>query len=228
MMKPTPKRQQGFTIVELMIATLVFSMVLLVITFGVIYFTKSYYTGLNRSAVQNLARFTMKTVTESVQFTGSAIATSTDTGGNYFCAGNKEYIFNLGVQYGGGTPTAANPGLLQEPVASGCPAPTASTYADTNAQQLLGSKLRVVYFSLTNLGGQLYLIQLTLAYGDNDQLCAPVGAPGSCAAGAAALADNQLDTSDVVCKSQAGSEYCAVSSLSATVERRLQSGQLSG
>ena len=52
----TQSSQSGFTIVELMIATLVFAMVLLVITVGVMSFTRAYYRGINQSNTQRVAR----------------------------------------------------------------------------------------------------------------------------------------------------------------------------
>jgi len=45
--------QSGFTLVELMIATMVFSVILLVITYGVVRFTNSYYKGLNSSTTNS-------------------------------------------------------------------------------------------------------------------------------------------------------------------------------
>jgi prepilin-type N-terminal cleavage/methylation domain-containing protein len=202
------KHQAGFTIIELMIATLVFSVILVIITAGVLYFSNTYYASLNRASMQNTARGIVKDVTESIQFTGTAIATSDDTGANYFCAGNKIYVFQPGVMYGGGTPTAANPGLYVTPQNSGCPPLSATDYNNPNAQQLLGSKMRISAFNLKETADGMYTVSLTLAFGEDDLLTATTG-------------------NDVACKSQIGYQFCAVSSLNATVQRRLQDSQLS-
>jgi prepilin-type N-terminal cleavage/methylation domain-containing protein len=200
------RTQSGFTIIELMIATLVFSVILVLITTGVLYFTRSYYAGLNRINTQNTARAIVSDISQSIQFTGTAIATTDDTGASYFCAGGKIYVFKPGVQYQGGAATAANPGLYVVPQSSGC----ASLASYTNApgqQQLLGKGMRIAGLTVTKTGAQLYSINLTLLYGDDDLLSATTGVGAHC-------------------MSQDGSQYCAVSTLSTTVERRLQDSQL--
>lgn len=208
--KPTTKTQAGFTIVELMIATVVFSTVLVVITAGVLYFTRTYYASINRSNTQNAARAIIANISQAVQFTGTTIATSDDTGGSYFCAGGNIYTFVPGVRYMGGTATAANPGLYVVPQSSGCAALPATVGAYNNAagQQLLGSGMRIANLTLKNIGGQLYTISLTLLYGTDDLLTATTGSSANC-------------------KLQTGAQFCATSALTTSVERRLQDGQLS-
>ena len=197
---------RGFTIVELMIATAVFSAILILITTGVLYFSRSYYASINRSTTQNTARTIVSNISQAIQFTGVAIATTTDTGSSYFCAGGNEYAFKPGVQYQGGTASVTNPGLYVVP-ATGCPSAAGLNYNDPKSQQLLGKGMRIASMSVTKLGNQLYSISLTLAYGDDDLLSATTG-------------------SNVACKSQLGSQFCAVSSLNVTVQRRLQDSQL--
>lgn len=211
----TLHKQAGFTIVELMVATVVFSTVLIVITTGVMYFTRSYHASLNRSRVQNTARSITASISQGIQFTGTVIATTVDTSANpdssgvtYFCAGGKIYVFRAGQQYGGGQATQADPGLYVAPQPSGCTPLDSAGYNDSRGQQMLGPKMRITSLSLRNVSGQLYSISLTLAYGDDDLLTATTG-------------------SNVSCRSQAGSQFCAVSSLNTTVQRRLQDGQLS-
>jgi len=215
----TKQIQAGFTIIELMVATLVFSTILVIVTAGVLYFSRTYYASLNRSRVQNSARAIVDAISQGIQFTGTAIATTDDTvnsvtqltldplGDTYFCAGGKVYSFNPGVKYTGATATAANPGLYVAPVVSGCAPLAAGGYNNSQAQQLLGSGMRIANLKVTSVGSQLYSISLTLAYGDDDLISANTG-------------------SGVHCLSQAGSQFCAVSALNTTVQRRLQDSQL--
>lgn len=203
----TRYREAGFTIVELMVATVVFSTILVVITAGVMAFTRGYYAGLNRSKVQNTARNIVASVSQGIQFTGTVIATTEDTGSEYFCTGGKLYTFKTGVMYGGGTATAANPGLYVVPQPSGCAPLSSGDYNNPQGQQLLGPNMRIAGLAVQSVGSQMYRISLTLAYGDDDLLSATTG-------------------SDIRCLSQAGSQYCAVSSLNTTVHRRLQDNQL--
>lgn len=214
-------RSAGFTIVELMIATLVFSTILLLITVGVLYFTHTYYSSINRSTTQNTARAIISSVSQGIQFSGTPVATTADTGSNYFCAGGNMYIFKLGVQYQGATATATNPGLYVVPSPSGCASPAGVNYNRPDAQQLLGKGMRIANFTVTGIGSQLYAISLTVAYGDNDLLCAPQSVTGSCGNNTV-LTDGQLSAGDIACRAQTGSQFCAVSSFNTTVQQRVR------
>src|SRR5690349_14114335 len=93
--------QKGFTIVELMVATLVFSVVLLVVTVGIMQFTRSYYRGAIQAKTQDTARTVIDNITQSLQF-GLA---EPDIGVNpddqtigYFCAGGYRFAFTKGVK----------------------------------------------------------------------------------------------------------------------------------
>ena len=206
-MSASRHQQGGFTIVELMVATVVFSTVLVVITAGVMRFTSTYYGSLNRSKVQNTARNIVGGISQGIQFTGTTVATTVDTGADYFCTGGKLYTFKTGVKYTGGTATAANPGLYVVPQPSGCAALDSSGYNNPLGQQLLGPNMRIANLTISSVGSQLYRISLTLAYGDDDLLSATSG-------------------TGISCLSRAGSQYCAVSALNTTVHRRLQDNQL--
>lgn len=222
-------RQTGFTIVELMIATLVFSVILLVITYGVLRFTSAYYKGVNSSTTQDTARSVMDTVSQAIQFSGTQIVPTDGiggTGGGYFCAGGQIYVFKTGVPYDGAAPTASQPGLYVTADNGSCNF-AAVTYG--TGKELLGKNMRLVYLSVNNLSGQTYTVSVRLAYASgggavdgNDLLCAPTAQPGSCTS-ATVLTDAQLAAAgnDVICKLQTGSQFCAVSALSTTVLRRV-------
>ncbi len=218
------KHQNGFTIVELMIATVVFSTVMLVITVGVIQFSRIYYTSINRSRTQNVARTIVSQLSQAVQFTGVVITPSTidsGTGLDYFCAGGKIYTFRTGTQYTGDTASAGAPGLYVMPRPSGCSPLISAEYDDARGQQLLGKGMCISRLSLTSAaaaGSQMYNISLTLVYADYDLLAGTASATSCAPASSGAT---------VACKSGEGSQYCAVSPLNATVQRRLQDGQLS-
>lgn len=223
--------QAGFTIIELMIATLVFSIVLLVITYGVLRFTDAYYKGVNSSTTQDTARSIMDTISQAVQFSGSTIVPTDGPGatdGTYFCAANHIFVFVAGKQYMGGTPTATNPGLF-EATTDGCD-PSLVVYS--KGQELLGKHMRIANLQLTNDGSQSYTVSIRLAYssgGDpahdgDDLLCSP-SVNGSCTR-STPLTNFALP--DLMCKSQTGSQFCATSALSTTVVQRIASSELSG
>lgn len=208
--------ESGFTIVELMVASLIFSVVLIVITVGVIQFTNGYYRGINTTNTQTTAQAAIDYISQSAQFSsgGTAVGAS-----GYFCAGGKVFVYSPGKQFLG-TPSLADKGLYMMDN-------TAATCADpgvvSGGKELLGKNMRVIQVSVTAPTAPKYLsqVKLMIAYGDSDLLCAPTSSPGSCASGAATLGDPALTASDVVCKSQVGSQWCSIANLTAVAQQRL-------
>ncbi len=215
-------KQHGFTIVELMIATLVFSVILLVITYGVLSFTKNYYKGVNSSTTQNAGRTVIDAVTQAIQTSQTTVSTATGPGFggtvNTYCIGNVQFDFRLNAEL-----TNLNPDVLVEsPLqSSGC-----KSYASVSSsqQELLGPRMRVLAFTVSPITGlpssslQIYNITVQVAYGDDDQLCNSNSA-GDCAApgNSTHLEDpGEKDT----CKPGAGAQFCDVVTLNTTAQMR--------
>ncbi len=212
----------GFTIVELMIATLVFSMVLILITVGVLSFTKSYYRGINQSNTQSTARGIMEDVSQAIQFSGDAIApnigvtsgspaSDTTNISHGFCIGNQRYSYLLGKQlWDAGPPNASlHQGLhvllVDQPGSCGGQAPqnVASAPATVLGEQLQ-PRMRLAKLSVTPVGtGGLYKVTVRVVYGDDDLLNNPTGPNANCKV------------------SISGSQYCGQSELTTTVKRRI-------
>jgi hypothetical protein len=195
-------------------------MVLVVVTIGVMTFTRSYYKGITQSNTQNTARLVIENIAQAVQFSGddvtSPIGTSGSGGSVGFCIGNKRYSYREGWQLVDGTP---NVSLKQ--TSHALVVDQSGTCSGLNAQdvtkpvtgtELLSPKMRVAKLSLTQAGTSgMYKIVLRVVYGDADLLFSPSGN----AAGAAA--------SDATCRSAfAGSQFCAVSELSTVVSKRIE------
>ena len=211
--------ERGFTIVELMIASLVFSLILVMLTFGVISFSNRYYKGVNASLTQGSAREAIDAVAQAVQF-GTSDVTPTDPAKNYFCAGGNFFIYEQGVMYTGDTATTT--GLYMVPMTSAICAPPLPVVSATNGRQLLADRTRLTDISVVSTSPNTYTIDMTIAYGDNDLLCAPVSSAGSCGPGASTLPDTDLaGASDVQCKTISGSQFCAVSQISTAVHKRV-------
>lgn len=197
------KKQAGFTIVELMIATMVFSVILVTITVGVMYFTHSYYKGVYAGMTQNAARDISDAVTQAVQFgTGEPTAISTTTH-SYFCAGGYVFVYKVGEQYIASDTTAT--GMYMQPMTGNCDDSVTSPSPAASAQrrQLLGDRMRVTYLSLTGAGG-LYTLDIKVAYGDTDLLSDPTRGIGA----------------DIQCNIGTGSEYCAIARYTTSVSQR--------
>lgn len=196
--------EAGFTIIELTIATLVFSTILIVITSAVLSYTKSYYRGINVSATQNTTRNIVDIIGQSIQFSSDSNVITPGGfgpgGSTYFCAGGRQFVFIKGQQYN--PSSGLSYGMYSIPVSSGCASPPAITPAGST--QLLSKGMRVTDFSLIKSGSsRLYMLHLRIASGDDDLLTALTG-------------------SNVQCKSQNGSQFCAVSGVQTVVQGRLQ------
>lgn len=227
----TPTRlqsQQGFTIVELLIATVVFSVVLLIITVGVLNFTHAYYSGINSSNTQDTARSIVNSITQAVEFSGTTISptkpVSPGAATYYFCADNNTFVFTPGLLYNADKPSAANPGLYQ--AATNACDPTSVNYSQ--GRELLGENMRVVLLSVASgAEPRTYTVGVRLAYGDDDLLCAPRSAQGSCSSGTVLSTQQIANHDDVTCRLQTGFQFCAVAGLTTTVALRVSSSVLS-
>lgn len=107
----------GFTIVELMISTVVFSLVLLMCLAGIVQVSRAYYKGISHSRTQEAGRLVMEEISRTIQLSGSPVVSNPpaeeyhgpeipalDEEGNQvsydleeatgsFCAGNKLYSY---------------------------------------------------------------------------------------------------------------------------------------
>jgi prepilin-type N-terminal cleavage/methylation domain-containing protein len=223
------RRQAGFTVVELLIATVVFSMVLVIITSGIIRFTHEYYRGVHQSSTQTASRNVMSTIAQNFQYGGGKNdynpGQPTDADNNdYICIGDVQIDYKLGAQLG----TDSNYGVFVSTVnpANGC-----KTYSGQPGRELLSPKMR-----LTNLkivpSGNTYTITAGVAYGDLDLLCfrsiSPASGTGGCDDTAPSYisytnADWASNGATVSCRSGSASQFCAVAQLSTTVVARFES-----
>lgn len=110
-MSTTGDDRAGFTIVELMIATVVFSLVMLICLTGMVQVSRAYYKGITHSRTQEAARNLMHEITEIIKLSGSTIVVLdtiqpgpeipkepmdlTEEGAGAFCAGNRVYVYVL-------------------------------------------------------------------------------------------------------------------------------------
>jgi type II secretory pathway pseudopilin PulG len=236
--KDAASEEAGFTIIELLIATVVFSMVIVVILYGVLSFTHAYYGGINASTTQNTARSILNSIAQSIEFSGDTIVGTPislpGAGGQvYFCAGGVTYIYDWGLMYSG-SPSLSNPGLYA--VTGACAVPASIPTA--NGQELLTNGMRITALTVTpDSTGRLYTVSLGLAYGDSDLLCnvSKNGSQGGCIKGnglnqqgrtVTVDPTNVKNLNDVECQQTTGSEYCSHAALSTTVSLRVAGSAL--
>lgn len=204
-------KNKGFTIIELMIATLVFSVVLILITTGVLTFTKSYYRGINQSKTQNAARTILENVSQAIQFSGDVITVpiTSNNGSLGFCVGNQRYSYFLGGQlWDDGTPDAAqnqvgHSFVMDKPGSCGGLAAQNIRGAGVTGTELLQPRMRLSKLTVEQISGGLYRVTIRVVFGDDDLLNNPTGDDASCKV------------------SISGSQYCAQSELSTIVKKRI-------
>lgn len=228
----TKSNQQGFTIVELLIATLVFSTIILVITFGIIQFSRSYYRGVTTSNLQNTARSVIDSISQAIQFSGSDISSSAmsktvfddDTG--TYCLGGVQIDY---VLHSVRAKTGTVQHVLYSTPTGGGGACTHKAFDPNSSKDLVDVNMRIVSFGISSyVGGSssnLWKIQLKLAYGDDDLLCSPslsAATQGSCSSKTYPTSFSYINNNDLMCKLANGSQFCAVSALTTVVQKRVQ------
>jgi hypothetical protein len=224
------RRQAGFTIVELLIATVVFTLVLLVITSGVVHFTHAYYKGVHQSATQTTSRNVTNTIAQNLQYGGGknnynpGLPIDADKN-DFICIGDIQIDYELGAQLG----KDSNYGVLVSTInpATGCRAYNIGQ----SGRELLAPNMRLTNLKVENVGN-VYTITAGVAYGDLDLLCfrsvAPSTSQGGCDKTAlpfSAFTDANwyTDGTTVSCRNDNSSEFCAVSHLSTSVVARFES-----
>lgn len=190
---------RGFTVIELLIATSVFSTVLLLSTFGIMQVGRTYYKGVTIIRTQNAARNVMDTISQAIQFSGSKplgtnnpvspLPTAATTSGR-FCIGNTRYEYRIGSNVGNGGAMR-----VTENIASGCPA----DFAFNQGRELLAQNMRITRLVIVDNGNEDYSIQISVAYGETDL----------------------TNPATRLCNGGAGSQFCATSELNTTITRRI-------
>lgn len=237
-------RSDGFTIIELMIATSVLSIILLMVTVLMMNIGNLYFKGINQSRIQDNVRNLGDEISQQIQLGDNVLSASGDAadgnaGQNAFCIGLTRYTYIIGIQLTSQAPNnpptgPAYPHVLwrdKNPSPGGCSITgsskvnlTSSTpSADPNGTELIAPRSRLSSFSIVPSAGNTSPYALTIgeAYGDNDLLCSPSVA-NSCSSGTQMPNAADYTHGDLRCKGSLGDQFCATSSLSTSVVRRLK------
>lgn len=221
-----PHKEGGFTIVELMIATVVFSMVLLICSFAVIHIGRVYYRGLILNRTQDTARRVADDITRSVQYSNGVsdiegpVSDLDNNNINHLCIGQNRYTyFNFSEGESVAQGSTGHPHVLVKTVKrtsdEGCndrdAVPSisnddvypADNIRNDSATSLLGNNMRLVDFSVNYTGEGLTGVNLTISYGDDEDLF-------------------EEGSNFSICRGvNAGGQFCAVSSINTNIKGRL-------
>lgn len=225
--------EKGFTIIELMIATSVLSVMLVMVTVMMINIGNLYYKGISQSRIQDNVRSITDEVSKHLEL-GDNFFMRTSGSQAAYCIGSTRYTFILYKQIGDnpGAPDYQSKHVLwrdTNPTPGSCPAALPNLAAATPSSggtELMAPHSRLTEFTIT--GDSPYKVSISEAYGDNDLLCdngvigdcAKEPAPGSLVEKLAA-GTIPAPAGDIRCRGDVGQEFCATANLSTTVVKRL-------
>lgn len=236
------QKSSGFTIVELMIALSVLSVLLIISTLTLMNLGRMYVKGSNQANAQDTARNVINDLAAQLQLGGAQPnIDNTTTFGGYFCIGTTRYSYAVGRQVSD-SPDAdqTRHALWRDTMdSSTCPisAPLNlnSSLPSPNGRELIPEHMRLTQFNIQPISDKmgLYKLEVGVAYGDDDLLCNR-NAVHDCDSDwintHPAQHKNNLRPSDpnlaapqISCVNSEGHQFCAVSDLSITVARRLAS-----
>jgi len=213
------KNQQGFTILELLISTAVFSVVLLLCSTAIIQVGRMYYKGVIANRTQNASRNVVEDASQAVQLGSAAGSSFFDTGTQAYggitirsyCLGEIRYSYapaTVALGTGGGS-RIRHVLWKDKPGINAVCTPLNLTQANpggVSGQEMLGDAMRVVQFLVNDETVNLYSIRLTVAYGgDNDVFSNSGGVPNY----------------NVCASSSVGGQYCSVSIINTSAAKRL-------
>ncbi len=211
----------GFTIVELMIATSIFSVLLLLCSTAIIDIGRQFYKGTITNRTQQTARQVVEDVAQAAQFSSGSTSVQTQTSGSTtaYCIGQIRYTFINDKSLGGGNGQSTHVLWKDHIVEGNCSVtngvagslPNLAVSApsnDTDGQEMLGSNMRVPTFTISKSGNTIS-VNLTVSYGQDDTVF--VTDPGP-----------PLTADYTKCLStRVGGQFCAVSTISTNVGQRL-------
>jgi len=212
---------QGFTIVELLIATAVFTVVLLVAQTSFVRIGHLFYKGVSITQTQDVMDHLFQDISGNFQAAANVGGSQDSSSGgyDYYCIGGTRYTYRINHEITDTGSTDHSPsgnfGILKDtlPGSTGaCATPCADTGAGTcpsgtvklnNPVELLGDKMRVEKFDInqSTTTSNLYNISIVIAYGNDDTL----------------TYSNPSDYSTVSCQGDVQNNFCAVSRINTAV-----------
>lgn len=216
------QKSYGFTIVELLIASAVFSIVLIGALTGFLQIGRVFYKGTSLATTQETAKQVLNDVADSVQTAAAVSPALSDAPYNYYCIGSVRYTYKIGravdTSHTDSFSRSDRYGLVKDnlPSSDACappcpvaPAPcTANQTRWTSPVELLGDNMRLQEFKLQpnpSVSVDYYTISVVVAFGDDDLL---------------ELATSG-DEASIRCKgtSSQGQHFCAVAKYSTSLKR---------
>lgn len=217
------QKNSGFTIIELMIASAVFTIVLLAALTGFLQIGRLFYKGTSQAATQDTAKQILNDISESVQRAESLTLSKPygGAGNRYICVGNVRYSYKIGslvdANVTDSLSTGSGIGLVRDtlPGSNACapPCPTSTAIpcgSDgvrwNNPVEMLGNNMRLQDFQISSstLSPDYYTITVQVVFGEDEVLETP----------------NASDPTSIRCKgNSATQQFCSVVKYSTSLKR---------
>ncbi len=205
------RSEHGFTIVELMISTVVLTTLLLLAGATFTQISRLYYKGIITTKTQSVSRSVIDDISRDIQFSNGQKQSGSGNGAEVLCIGQTRYTFVKNRQIKAGSPTQEH-ALWQDKLSSpgSCLANIPNLFVaspgGSSGKELLENNMRLKSFSVSESNG-IYSISIGVIYGDDDLLTFS-SPPNSVPEG---------------CKGDPnGSQWCAVSELSTQIFSRVR------
>jgi len=228
------RAEQGVTIIELMIATTIFAVILVIIMSAYMFVTKDYSKAYVEAQTQNATRSIAQQISQYIELSAGLVTSNDPLNGAFpllaaadgtqgLCVGGYRYSVLFNTEIGNGTNDALVVDNLPNcnPLNTSAQAIKAGPLTSTS-KELLSKGMRVGQFSVTALPNSStpgstvpavpgrYSIKVEVAYGDDTSQSGPLHVSGA--------GYNYSYSCDTI--SQGGS-FCAVSSLNTFAQARL-------
>ncbi len=154
--------QKGYTIVELMIAIAVFSVIMLLVTIGIIQIARNYKQVSVRAKMEDASREIHQQIGQTIQFSGNEFNDADDVGGYMaYCFGTQRYLYKKTP------PTTDNTvKLLVDTITD--PSECGTKPLDPNSESPLPKNSKVVAFDVNSTGSGGVTIKTRFVIGDAD------------------------------------------------------------
>lgn len=205
---------KGFTIIELLVAMVAFSSMILIVGLTTLQLGRMYYKGVSTISTQEASRTVIASVSEQLQFAtgnlGSRAPTGTPRVGAW-CVGEVRFTYALNRRLDSTSPSEVNKTIRHvlwqdrkttsacDPVNLNLPTPTA------NGKDLITEDMRLTKFIIIENGDRAK-IDIGIIYGENDLI---------------EFSDAPTNEAPVGCKTgDVTAQWCAKSDLTTNVFRR--------
>ena len=231
--------EHGFTLIELLIASSIFSVILLLCTFGLMQIGRIYYKGANTSRTQTVLRTVTEDIIQAIQFGGRDVfVTQAPAPGSIqsVCLGDHRYSYVLARQLKNSTPINAareTAHALQIDAFDG----TCPTLPNSNMNSVAGSSLQpdtspplpltntnptrealnegmtLFVFSVTEPSTGMYEVRVKIGSGAPDLYTDNTNSNFS--------DFSTIDAATARCKGGAGQQYCVVAEIKTMVRKKV-------